>query len=223
MILWYLQGVALKFHLLCYKMYQHKMYWLLIVRILVQSKMLKKKSINLDINCTFFCHMCDFVGFNNFGSNLIAHNKNLGNLLGMYWEHDRNVSISWYECVENFMVNRNKLWISKLKKYKSPLFFSQGKTFLRTLIDSCLHKWFNWWVVGCIKKFAFLFLWWATLIGPSQKEMKLWKNISNKSYNQTMNLGTCWECIKRTWWEYNIQNWCENIAILMGTSRENGG
>jgi len=51
--------------------------------------MLKKKPINLNINCTFFCHMCDFVGFNNFGSNLIAHNKNLGNLLGMYWEHDR--------------------------------------------------------------------------------------------------------------------------------------
>jgi hypothetical protein len=103
MILWYLQGVALKSHLLCYKMYQHKMYWFLIVRILVQSKMLKKKPINLDINCTFFCHMCDFVGFNNFGSNLIAHNKNLGNLLGMYWEHDRNVWRSWYECVENFM------------------------------------------------------------------------------------------------------------------------
>jgi hypothetical protein len=27
----------------------------------------KKETINLDINCTFFGHMCDFVGFNNLG------------------------------------------------------------------------------------------------------------------------------------------------------------
>jgi hypothetical protein len=97
-VLWYLQGMALESHFLCYKMY-----WLPIVRILVQNKMFKKKPINLDINCTFFCYRCDFVGFNKFGSNLIAHNKNLGNLLGIYWEHDRNIWWSWYECVENFM------------------------------------------------------------------------------------------------------------------------
>jgi hypothetical protein len=135
------------------------MYWFLIVRILVESKMLKKKPINLDINCTFFCHMCDFVGFNNFGSNLIAHNKNLGNLLGMYWEHDRKIWWSWYEYVENFMGRGTNFEFQKLKKYKTPPFFPQEKhlgvnlTILPKLIDSCLHEWFNSWVVGCIKKF----------------------------------------------------------------------